>query len=157
MKGIRFAVVANQGSTGTNQTRYQRCCRIGLVAITLAAWPLLAGLHAPSWDAARAEEQPAATTAPAAASKPGPNDRQITLAVRSYLEREHFTRRSIDDEIAHRWFKIFLESLDPMKIYFIQSDIDAFMQKRDSLDDLCLLYTSPSPRDRTRSRMPSSA
>ena len=25
------------------------------------------------------------------------------------------------------------------------------------LDELCLLYTSPSPRDRTRSRMPSSA
>ena len=25
------------------------------------------------------------------------------------------------------------------------------------MDDLCLLYTSPSPRDRTRSRMPSSA
>ena len=24
-------------------------------------------------------------------------------------------------------------------------------------DSLCLLYTSPSPRDRTRSRMPSSA
>ena len=27
----------------------------------------------------------------------------------------------------------------------------------DSLDGCCLLYTSPSPRDRTRSRMPSSA
>ena len=26
-----------------------------------------------------------------------------------------------------------------------------------SLDGVCLLYTSPSPRDRTRSRMPSSA
>ena len=25
------------------------------------------------------------------------------------------------------------------------------------VDDICLLYTSPSPRDRTRSRMPSSA
>ena len=25
------------------------------------------------------------------------------------------------------------------------------------LDNICLLYTSPSPRDRTRSRMPSSA
>ena len=25
------------------------------------------------------------------------------------------------------------------------------------LDTICLLYTSPSPRDRTRSRMPSSA
>jgi len=69
-------------------------------------------------------------------AKPGPNDRQITLAVKSYLEREHFLRRPLDDEIARRWFGIFLEALDPMKIYFIQSDIDAFMQKRDSLDDL---------------------
>ena len=32
-------------------------------------------------------------------------------------------------------------------------------QSRSSLEmgDTCLLYTSPSPRDRTRSRMPSSA
>jgi carboxyl-terminal processing protease len=89
-----------------------------------------------------AAEQPptavAAQPAPAAqqtAAKPGPNDRQITLAVRSYLEREHFTRRPIDDEIARRWFGIFLEALDPMKVYFLQSDVDAFMQKRDSLDD----------------------
>ena len=28
---------------------------------------------------------------------------------------------------------------------------------RDTLNKICLLYTSPSPRDRTRSRMPSSA
>ena len=28
---------------------------------------------------------------------------------------------------------------------------------RDIIDNTCLLYTSPSPRDRTRSRMPSSA
>jgi len=84
---------------------------------------------------ARAEEPPAAAAAQSAA-KPGPNDRQITLAVRSYLEREHFTRRPIDDEIARRWFGIFLEALDPMKVYFLQSDVDAFMQKRDSLDDL---------------------
>ena len=30
-------------------------------------------------------------------------------------------------------------------------------EARDGQDVLCLLYTSPSPRDRTRSRMPSSA
>ena len=30
-------------------------------------------------------------------------------------------------------------------------------QKEDVDNDYCLLYTSPSPRDRTRSRMPSSA
>ena len=32
-----------------------------------------------------------------------------------------------------------------------------YLQKAVELDPLCLLYTSPSPRDRTRSRMPSSA
>ena len=30
-------------------------------------------------------------------------------------------------------------------------------EKKDTLRQTCLLYTSPSPRDRTRSRMPSSA
>ena len=30
-------------------------------------------------------------------------------------------------------------------------------ESRLDLDRICLLYTSPSPRDRTRSRMPSSA
>ena len=34
--------------------------------------------------------------------------------------------------------------------------VDAYMARR-ALDYFCLLYTSPSPRDRTRSRMPSSA
>ena len=31
------------------------------------------------------------------------------------------------------------------------------VQLQEAYDDACLLYTSPSPRDRTRSRMPSSA
>ena len=34
---------------------------------------------------------------------------------------------------------------------------DIFMYLWEHRDMLCLLYTSPSPRDRTRSRMPSSA
>ena len=32
-----------------------------------------------------------------------------------------------------------------------------FAYKSDGVNSPCLLYTSPSPRDRTRSRMPSSA
>ncbi len=79
----------------------------------------------------------AGNSAPSAAGgKPGPNDRQITLAVRSYLEREHFLRHPIDDDIAKRWFTIFLEGLDPWKLHFLQSDIDGFLQKRDSLDEM---------------------
>ena len=107
----------------------------GRVAPRIAALVLSTGLVLLATIRTGAEEPPAAA-APQTAAKPGPNDRQITLAVRSYLEREHFTRRSIDDEIARRWFGIFLEALDPMKVYFLQSDVDAFAQRRDSLDEL---------------------
>ena len=34
---------------------------------------------------------------------------------------------------------------------------EQFVQRYAERAELCLLYTSPSPRDRTRSRMPSSA
>ena len=37
-----------------------------------------------------------------------------------------------------------------------QLELDRLIREFD-LSDTCLLYTSPSPRDRTRSRMPSSA
>ena len=35
--------------------------------------------------------------------------------------------------------------------------IDSLTERVDALNKLCLLYTSPSPRDRQKSRMPSSA
>ena len=35
--------------------------------------------------------------------------------------------------------------------------LESLLQGRPERPELCLLYTSPSPRDRTRSRMPSSA
>ena len=42
------------------------------------------------------------------------------------------------------------------KIIFLESDKTA-SHRLELLIENCLLYTSPSPRDRTRSRMPSSA
>ena len=38
-----------------------------------------------------------------------------------------------------------------------RKELDLLAHWSRKLDDACLLYTSPSPRDRTRSRMPSSA
>ena len=34
---------------------------------------------------------------------------------------------------------------------------DIYQALRDAQEDVCLLYTSPSPRDKSSSRMPSSA
>ena len=39
----------------------------------------------------------------------------------------------------------------------IPSKFPNYHKELDELNKICLLYTSPSPRDRTRSRMPSSA
>ena len=48
---------------------------------------------------------------------------------------------------------------NPEKAVFIEPYITQFPKQTYVLKyvDTCLLYTSPSPRDRTRSRMPSSA
>ena len=53
---------------------------------------------------------------------------------------------------------IYNEPNHPSPIYHVEGNIEAnpYGDLAALLED-CLLYTSPSPRDRTRSRMPSSA
>ena len=48
---------------------------------------------------------------------------------------------------------------EQVNIWGIREDVAVLADERkfDQQFDICLLYTSPSPRDRTRSRMPSSA
>ncbi len=62
-------------------------------------------------------------------------DRQVTLAVSALLKREHLSRHPLDDEISERWLKTYLKTLDPFKVYFMQSDIDEFNEHKDDLDD----------------------
>jgi carboxyl-terminal processing protease len=66
---------------------------------------------------------------------PGPNDRHIALAVTSLLSRQHLLRHPLDKEISQRCLKTFLKALDPMKVYFYQSDVDNFMKDKDKLSD----------------------
>ena len=84
---------------------------------------------------------PLALSSPAAPRRselttPSARDRQITLAVVSLVGREHLSTHDLDDEIARRTFNNFLKALDPMKLYFYQSDIDAFAHYKDRLDDM---------------------
>lgn len=66
---------------------------------------------------------------------PQPIDRRITLAVSALLRREHLSRHPLDDAMSERWIKMYLKTLDPMKVYFTQADFDAFMRRKDELDD----------------------
>ena len=54
-----------------------------------------------------------------------------------------------------------LEIVESVEIYLNKgvslAELERFEEALECYDKACLLYTSPSPRDRTRSRMPSSA
>ena len=68
--------------------------------------------------------------------KPSAKDRQITLTVRILMTRQHLTKHKLDDEISQRALVTFLKALDPMKLYFLQADIDEFDAKKNDIDDM---------------------
>ena len=68
-------------------------------------------------------------------SGPTASDRSITLSVVNLMRTEHLTRHPLDNEISERTMKGFIKTLDPMKVYFYQADVDGFMKLEDDLDD----------------------
>ena len=66
---------------------------------------------------------------------PQSNDRQVAMIVSRRL-REHLSKMPLDDEISKRTFTTILKTLDPLKIYFTQADIDEFAADRTNLDDM---------------------
>ena len=64
---------------------------------------------------------------------PKPNDRQIAFSVAFEVQRKHVSGHPLDAEISERCLKMFLKALDPMKVYFYQSDIDEFNKHKDEL------------------------
>jgi carboxyl-terminal processing protease len=84
---------------------------------------------------------------PAELVAPRPNDRHVTHAVLELIRNRHIAKQPLDDAVSERGLKSFLRSLDPMKMYFLQSDIDEFMQQKHKLSgmledkDISFAYT----------------
>src|SRR3954463_5195887 len=68
-------------------------------------------------------------------TQPDANDRQITFAVSMLMEKDHLTGKRIDNTISERTLKEFIKDLDPLKLFFYQSDVDEFSRSKDNLDD----------------------
>jgi carboxyl-terminal processing protease len=68
--------------------------------------------------------------------EPTSRERYVTQIVAQLLEDQHLSRQKLDDEISKRAFKLFLDGLDPHKLYFYQSDIDEFRKHENDLDDM---------------------
>lgn len=67
-----------------------------------------------------------------------PLDRQIVKTVSTVMDRQHLSKHRLDDEMSERAFKRLLDTLDPQKIYFLQSDVDGFSDAQTKLDDYAL-------------------
>jgi carboxyl-terminal processing protease len=68
-------------------------------------------------------------------TQPSAADRQITFAVATLMERTHLTGKMLDDEISERCLDTFVKELDPLKLFFYQSDVDEFRRRETLLDD----------------------
>jgi carboxyl-terminal processing protease len=66
----------------------------------------------------------------------GPRDAEIVRFVARLLERQHYLRLSINDEVSSKFLERYLDSLDNLHIYFIQSDLQEFEKYRYKLDNL---------------------
>ncbi|MGL4942299.1 MAG: carboxy terminal-processing peptidase [Thermoguttaceae bacterium] len=64
--------------------------------------------------------------------KPGPRERMIVRNYVSILESQHLSHRPIDVEVSRRAFDLYFKSLDSRKLYFLQSDVDAYNKYRDT-------------------------
>ena len=87
---------------------------------------------------------------------PSPKDRRIALIVHSRLKDLHLSQHPLDDEIAGRAMQSLMKRLDPLKLYFLQSDVDEFTAKKNELDPVQNLMVptlkdswSLAPVDRT--------
>ena len=67
--------------------------------------------------------------------KPSRTDRQVSRLVSRLMQQDHLSTRPLNDEISSRAFDLYIKSLDPMKVYFTQSDITSFEVYRNQLDD----------------------
>jgi carboxyl-terminal processing protease len=111
------------------------CCVRNLICLTLlgvSVWAAGVGLLPIGPRPSEAVEAKLVTEVTA----PSASDRQIARLVASMMRRDHLTKHPLDDEISRRALDLFLKSLDSRKLYFYQSDVDEFNQRRNDLDDM---------------------
>ena len=75
----------------------------------------------------------AETNAPAL--KPEPRFAEIARRFSRRFPREHITREPLDDTMSSRMWTNYVSTLDPERVYFLQSDIDRFKLHEWALDD----------------------
>ncbi|MEQ1507523.1 MAG: carboxy terminal-processing peptidase, partial [Myxococcota bacterium] len=106
------------------------CVGLGVsVGVSVAAAPDRSPVAAASSPSSRTSAEPTGGLTPA------PYEREVATIVAEMLQRYHYDKHPIDDEMSERWLDNYLDALDYGRMVFLQSDIDEFETHRDTLDD----------------------
>ena len=71
--------------------------------------------------------------------KADPGKDKLLLELLTFvIEKGHYDPAAIDDNFSKGVYKSYIESIDPSKRFFIQSDIDEFAKYEDKIDDMIL-------------------
>lgn len=100
-----------------------------VVGFSIPALMIVACLANPSvglcQDAARKGLQP-----------PTGRDTQVTKIISFLMPKNHISADPLNDQISSRALDLFVNTLDPFKLYFYQSDINEFNRYRTTIDDM---------------------
>lgn len=77
----------------------------------------------------------APSTGAPVALEPAPQQIQAAAMTAELLTRFHYTPMALDDAMSQKTFDRYVKSMDPERLFFLQSDIDQFTPARDKLDD----------------------
>ncbi len=85
---------------------------------------------------ALANFQEGGKTAKSAVLAPGPDDASIARITSRILVAMHFLQQPLSDDIAGKFLDRYLDALDPMHLYFFETDLKEFEKYRTTLDEL---------------------
>lgn len=85
--------------------------------------------------ASREKARPPINAAPVALPKPAPQDGVVSRLIARLMPSEHVSGKDLNNELSKRALELYVESFDPLKLYFLQSDIDQFQRYAEVIDD----------------------
>lgn len=106
---------------------YSRCKTSWVVVIAV-----LLGLFVTT---GTSQAQQDVTQATSQLTKPTMQNALAARLVATMMERLHLSKLPLDDTIAERAFDQYVKTLDPLKDYFVQADIDEFSAFENQIDD----------------------
>lgn len=69
-------------------------------------------------------------------AEPTNRDKVVARVIANLMPRNHISSQGLNDTISKRALDLFVDTLDPLKLYFLQSDIAEFQNSSTEIDDM---------------------